>query len=156
MLQAAEERGGASKAIRGNIQGVGGCSEGTPKPSEIVKRCKFNSRLRQSGESILTFVSQLHSLHGRTLQLRYITSGHAQGPVGVWNQQPTHAAAATGKLKFDSAFSLTLSLEAAAKNVRALQGAVAAVTETQTTESTVRKVDTRAKQSQRSSRGAPR
>ena len=33
-----------------------------PKLSEIVQRCKFNSMVRQPGESVLTFVSQLRLL----------------------------------------------------------------------------------------------
>ena len=34
----------------------------SPKPSEIVQRCKFNSRYRQPGESVSVFVSELCSL----------------------------------------------------------------------------------------------
>ena len=33
-----------------------------PKPSEIVQRFKFNTRARQPGESVSTYVSQLRSL----------------------------------------------------------------------------------------------
>ena len=127
------------------------------KPSEIVQRCKFNSRVRQSGESISMFVSQLRSLaehcnFGPSLQAML----RDRLVCGINNPHMQQQLLAKKDLTFDSAFSLTLSLEAAAKNVQALQGAVAAVTETQS-ESTVHKVDTRAKQSQRfSSRGAPK
>ncbi len=64
-----------------------------PRPSEIVQRCKFNSRVRQPGESVSTFVSQL----GRTLQLRAGAAGYAQRPFGVRDQQPSHAAVAIGE-----------------------------------------------------------
>ena len=33
-----------------------------PKPSEVVQLFKFHTRTRQSGESVSTYVSQLHTI----------------------------------------------------------------------------------------------
>ena len=84
------------------------------------------------------FVSQLRSLaehcnFGTSLQVmlwdRLVR--------GINNPHMQQQLLAKKDLTFESALALTLSLEAAAKNVRALQGAVAAMTETQTSESTI-------------------
>ena len=53
------------KAMRGHL---------CPPPSEIVQRHKFNSRIRQDGESVAVYVSELKSLaqycnFGETLEV---------------------------------------------------------------------------------------
>ena len=80
-----------------------------PKPSEIVQRCKFNSRVRQSGESISTFVSQLRSLaehcnFGPSLQAML----RDRLVCGINNPHMQQQLLAKKDLTFDSAFSLTL------------------------------------------------
>ena len=119
------------------------------EPSEIVQRYEFNSRVRQSGESISTFVSQLRSLaehcnFGALLQVML----RDRLVCGISNPHMQQQLLANKDLTFDSAFALTLTSEAAARNVRPLQGTVAAVTDT--------KGGHQSEQSQRSSRGAPR
>ena len=105
------------------------------KPSEIVQRCKFNSMVRQPGESVSTFVSQLHSLaehcnFGTTAVLQDMLRDRLV--CGINNPQMQQQLLAKKDLTFESALSLVLSLEAAAKNVQTLQGAVAATTATPT------------------------
>ena len=53
------------KAMRGHL---------CPPPSEIVQRHKFNSRIRQDGESVAVYVSELKALaqycnFGETLEV---------------------------------------------------------------------------------------
>ena len=90
------------------------------KPSEIVQRCEFNSRVRQSGESISTFVSLLRSLaehcnFGASLQVML----RDRLVCGINNPHMQQQLLAKKDLTFDSAFALTLNSEAAANNVRA-------------------------------------
>jgi len=92
-----------------------------PRPSEIVQRFKFNTRFWQPEESISTYVSQLRSL------AEFYNFGAALDDMlrdslvcGINDSQIQHRLLSM----FGNALSLALGQETAAKNVRALQGAL--------------------------------
>jgi len=129
-----------------------------PKLSEIVQRCKFNSMVRQPGESVSTFVSQLRSL---AEHCNFGTAAVLQDMLrdrlvcGINSPQMQQQLLAKKDLTFESALSLVLSLGAAVRNVQTLQGAVAATTATSTSESTLHKVDSKVRNSQRGTSRRP-
>lgn len=89
-----------------------------PKPSEIVERFKFHSRLQKDGESVATFVACLRSLSehcnfGESLEdmLR------DRLVCGVNNHQIQKRLLAEPGLKYQKAVELALAMESASKNV---------------------------------------
>ena len=100
-----------------------------PKPAEIVQRFKFNSRARQPGESVSTFVSQLRSLaefcnYGALLDNML----RDRLVCGVNDSHIQRRLLSERNLTFAKALELAQGLETASKNVQTLQGAVASAT----------------------------
>ena len=88
-----------------------------PKPSEIVQRLKFNSRVRNSGESVATFVSELRRLtadcnYGATLKdmLR------DRLVCGINDDRIQRRLLSETDLDFDKALKIATAMEMAAKN----------------------------------------
>ncbi|XP_065895807.1 uncharacterized protein [Dysidea avara] len=93
-----------------------------PKSSVIVQRFKFNTCVRQVGESVLTFVAHLRALSehcefGDTLEdmLR------DRLICGIADSRMQRAMLAEQKLKFARAFELTQTMESADRDTRKLQ-----------------------------------
>ena len=93
-----------------------------PKPSEIVQRFKFNTCVRQPGESVSTFVAHLRALlehceFGDTLEdmLR------DRLVCGIADSRMQRAMLAESKLKFARAFELAQTMESADRDTRKLQ-----------------------------------
>ena len=102
-----------------------------PTPSEIVQRYKFNSRFRQSGESVSTFMSELRALaefcnYGATLDSML----RDRLVCGINDAQIQRRLLSEDKLTFKNAMEIALAMEAAAQNAKTLQGSsvTAAVT----------------------------
>ena len=100
-----------------------------PKPAEIVQRFKFNSRVRQPGESASTFVWQLCSLaefcnYGASLDNML----RDRLVCGVNDSQIQRRLLSERNLTFAKALELAQGLETASKNVQTLQGSVASAT----------------------------
>ena len=93
-----------------------------PKPSVIVQRFKFNTCVRQAGESVSTFVAHLRALSehcefGDTLEdmLR------DRLVCGIADSRMQRAMLAELKLKFARAFELAQTMESADRDTRKLQ-----------------------------------
>ena len=118
----------------------------SPRPSEIVQRCKFNSRYRQPGESVSMFVSELRSLvelcsYGAVLDdmLR------DRLVCGINNLSIQRRLLSEQDLTFEKAHTLALGMETAARNVQTVQkktaGAAMSIAEnSDSSETTVHKV----------------
>ena len=94
-----------------------------PRPSIIVQRFKFNTRARQPGESVSTFVAQLrqlseHCAYGESLEdmLR------DRLVCGIADSRIQRSLLAEPQLTFTKAFQLAQTMEAADRNARKLQG----------------------------------
>ena len=119
-----------------------------PKPSEIVQRFKFNTRARQPGESVSTYVSQLRSL------AEYCNYGASLNNMlrdrlvcGINDMQIQRRLLSKKDLTFETALEEAVGQETAARNVQTLQGTEAAVGEVVNEDSAVvRKVDRQRKQ----------
>ena len=99
-----------------------------PKPSEIVQRFKFNTRARQPGESVSTYVSQLRSL------AEYCNYGASLNNMlrdrlvcGINDMQIQRRLLSKKDLTFETALEEAVGQETAARNVQTLQGTEAAV-----------------------------
>ena len=95
-----------------------------PIPSEIVQRCKFNSRFRMEEESISDFLASLRSLaefcnYGSTLD----TMLRDRLVCGVLNDRIQRRLLAEKKLDLQTAVEIATGIETAAINVRDLQAA---------------------------------
>ncbi|KAG8179018.1 hypothetical protein JTE90_011965 [Oedothorax gibbosus] len=96
----------------------------SPAPSEIVERFRFNSRARQAGESVATFVSELRRLSevcnfGDTLD----TMIRDRIVCGIQNPEIQRRLLSEKDLKLQSAIDIAVSMETAVKNSLELQGA---------------------------------
>ncbi|KAG8174283.1 hypothetical protein JTE90_020770 [Oedothorax gibbosus] len=96
----------------------------SPAPSEIVERFRFNSRVRQAGESVATFVSELRRLSefcnfGDTLD----TMIRDRIVCGIQNPEIQRRLLSEKDLKLQSAIDIAVSMETAVKNSLDLQGA---------------------------------
>ena len=94
----------------------------SPAPSEIVQRFKFNSRFHNPGESVSTFVSELHSLaefcnFGGTLDVML----RDRQVCGIRDEHIQHRLLSEENLTFKKALELAQGLETAARNVITLQ-----------------------------------
>ena len=98
----------------------------SPKPSVIVERYRFHSRFRKSGESVVTFVSELRSLAKNCnfgpslddmLRDRLVC--------GINDDNIQRRLLSEAELTLDSALRLALSHETAARNARELQSSAA-------------------------------
>ena len=94
----------------------------SPTPSEIVQRCKLHSRFRKPGESIATFVSELHSL-AESCNFEGTLEDQIRDRLvcGVNDDQIQRRLLSEAKLTYKRALELAQGLEMAAKNVRELQ-----------------------------------
>ena len=97
-----------------------------PVPSEIVQRCKFNSRFRMENESIADFMASLRSLaefcnYGGTLDHML----RDRLVCGVRNDRIQRRLLAEKELTLSKAVDIASSIEMAANNVRDLQAAQA-------------------------------
>ena len=121
----------------------------SPKPFEIVQRCKFNSRYSQPEESVSVFVSELYSLaefcnYGAVLDdmLR------DRMVCGINNTSIQRYLVSEQDLPFENAHALALGMETGARNVQTLQKSVEAVVSTaensDSSEMTVHEVRNRA------------
>ena len=95
-----------------------------PKPSVIVQRYRFNTRNRRAGESISTYVAELHHLSehcnfggslNKMLRDRIVC--------GIEDQKIQRRLLAEPELTFDKAFELSLASESVDKNAKDLQPA---------------------------------
>ena len=94
-----------------------------PKPSEIVERCKFNSRQRKPNESVSVFISELRSLaencnFGTTLNEML----RDRLVCGINDDSIQKRLLSEDPLSFEKAMKIAISLELASKNVSDLQG----------------------------------
>ena len=94
----------------------------SPKPSEIVQTCKFNSRYRNPGESVSMFVSELRSLaefcnYGAVLD----DMVRDRLVCGINNASIQHRLLSEPDLTFEKAHTLALGFDTAARNVQTLQ-----------------------------------
>ena len=94
-----------------------------PAPSEIVRRYRFNSRIRQKGESVATYVSELRGLaqfcnFGESLE----TMLRDRLVCGINDESIQRRLLAEATLTFKKALELAQGMEAAAKDVREMQG----------------------------------
>ena len=95
----------------------------SPIPSEIVQQFTFNSRFRQPGESVSTFVCELRSLaefcnYGATLDEML----RDRLVCGINDEHIQHRLLAKDKLTYKKALEVAQGLETAAKNAQKLQG----------------------------------
>ena len=95
-------------------------------PSEIVQRYMFNSRFRQPGETVSTYMSELRSLaehcnYGPTLDQML----RDRLVCGIKDEHIQRPLLSEDKLTLQKAMGIALGLEAASKNAKTLQGASA-------------------------------
>ncbi|XP_026176653.1 zinc finger CCHC domain-containing protein 9 [Mastacembelus armatus] len=93
-----------------------------PKPSEIVQRFKFDSRMRKPNESVTEFVAELRHLaqdcnYGGTLQQML----RDRIVCGINDERIQRRLLAEENLTFEKALSIAVSVEAANKNAQDLQ-----------------------------------
>ena len=93
-----------------------------PTPSEIVQRFKFNSRVRQPGESVATFLAELRAL------AKFCNYGDMLDSMlwdrmvcGINDLQIQKRLLAESDLTLKKATDLALGMEAAVKNAQAIQ-----------------------------------
>ncbi len=117
----------------------------SPKPSEIVQRYKFNSRYRQPGESVSTYVAELRAL------AEFCNYGTALNDMlrdrlvcGINDTQIQRRLLSEKSLTFESAHTVALGLETAAKNIQTLQETGAGNATSISQEAAVHKIDSRA------------
>ena len=93
-----------------------------PAPSEIVQRFKFNSRVRNPGESVAKFTAELRSL-ARFCNFKDSLDDMLRDRLvcGISDVQMQKRLLAEPKLTLKKATELALSMEAASKNAQALQ-----------------------------------
>ena len=94
-----------------------------PAPSEIVQRFRFNSRFRQPGESVSTFVAELRAMaefcnFGDTLKLMI----RDRLVCGINDETTQRLLLAEKELTYDKALEIARSQEAAAQNLLTLCG----------------------------------
>lgn len=94
-----------------------------PTPSEIVQRCRFNSRIRRPHETIAVFTAQLkklveHCNFGDTLNQML----RDRLVCGVNNEKWQQRVLAEEGLTYDKALKMLLALEAAEREVKDLSG----------------------------------
>lgn len=92
-----------------------------PTPSEIVQRLKFNSRTRQIGESVSSYVAALrhlaeHCNFGVTLE----TALRDRLVCGINDEKIQSKLLAQQELTFKSAYDIAVSTEATTKNVKVI------------------------------------
>ena len=95
-----------------------------PAPSEIMRRYRFNSRIRRKGESVATYVSELRGLaqflnYGESLE----TMLRDRLVCGINDESIQRRLLAESTLTFKKAFELAQGMEAASKDVREMLGA---------------------------------
>ena len=102
-----------------------------PQPSEIVKRFEFNSRFRQPGKTVSTYVAELRAL------AEFCNFGDSLDNMlrdrlvcGINNEQVQKRLLSETDLTFKKALDLAQGLEAAAKNAHTLKSAAAGATST--------------------------
>ena len=93
-----------------------------PKPSEIVQRYKFDSRARQSSETVSAYVAELRRLahdcnFGTTLEQML----RDRLVCGINNDRIQRRLLSETDLTFEKAFQVAVAAEAASKNVQDLQ-----------------------------------
>ena len=93
-----------------------------PQPSEIVQRFKFNTRSRNSGETVAVYVAELRDIaqdcnYGNTLKEML----RDRLVCGINHQGIQRKLLAEKSLDFDKAYALALSVEAAEKDSKDLQ-----------------------------------
>jgi len=93
-----------------------------PKPSVIVKRFKFNTRVRQPGESVATFVAQFRQLteyceFGDSLEERL----RDRLVCGIADIRMQCALLAESELTFVKVLQMTQTMEAADRDFKELQ-----------------------------------
>ena len=98
----------------------------SPPPSKIVQRFRFNSRIRKQGETVAAYIAELRALseycnYGDTLDSML----HDRLVCGVDDVQIQKQLLAEDKLTFKKALDISLALEAATKDTKQLQAALA-------------------------------
>ncbi|TWW72848.1 hypothetical protein D4764_15G0002420 [Takifugu flavidus] len=93
-----------------------------PKPSEIVQRCKFNSRYRKQGETVMEFVAVLRKLaqdcnYGDKLSEMI----RDRLVCGIVDDRIQRRLLSEPDLTFDKALKLAQAIETACKDVKDLQ-----------------------------------
>ena len=89
-----------------------------PRPSEIVERFKFHSRLRKEGESVATFVAGLRNLSEHCNFRESLEDMLRDRLVcGINNHQIQRRLLAETELTYQKAVELALAMESASKNV---------------------------------------
>ena len=91
-----------------------------PMPSEIVQRFKFNSRCRQPTESVATFVTELRALvkHCNYAADSLDSLLRDRLVCGINDMQMQLRLLSEEKLKFETAFKITLAMETAARDTQ--------------------------------------
>ena len=102
-----------------------------PPPSEIAQRFRFNTRVRESDETVAAYVAELRSLSehcnfGETLDLML----RDRLVCGINEPQVQKRLLAEDKLTFKKAFEVALAFEAATKDAKQLQAATAPTSDT--------------------------
>ena len=95
-----------------------------PKPSESMQRLKFHSRSRRQGETVAAFVSELRAIakdcnFGSKEQLEVMLRDRMV--CGIANEKIQTKLLAEKNLTYETALSLSLSMEGAEKGVKELQ-----------------------------------
>lgn len=97
-----------------------------PKPSEIVQRFKFNSRVRKSNETIAEYVAELRKLAQHCEYKEALPQMLRDRLVcGVNDDRMQRRLLSEVDLTFDKAMKLCQAMESASKDVRDLQGRLA-------------------------------
>ncbi|KAI4895675.1 hypothetical protein NFI96_020671 [Prochilodus magdalenae] len=94
-----------------------------PKPSEIVQRFKFNSRVRRPGETVADYVAELRKLAQHCNYGEALTQMLRDRLVcGVGDDSIQRRLLAEVELTFEKALKISQAMESANKDIRDLQG----------------------------------
>ena len=90
-----------------------------PKPNIIVQRCKFNTRLRHTEESVAAFVSELRSIAAKCEYSEQLNDNLRDRLVaGINDDKIQQRLFQDANLTFQTALDRALAMETASKNVR--------------------------------------
>lgn len=94
-----------------------------PKPSPIVKRFEFNTRFQGEGESVTTYVAELHKI-AEFCDYGAVLSDMLRGRLvcGISNKAIQRRLLQGSALTFDKALEVALAVEAADKDSQRLTG----------------------------------
>ena len=98
-------------------------SSSNPKPSPIVKRFEFNTRIQSESESVADFVASLRKITERCEYDTFLSDMLRDCLVcGIYDKRVQRRFLQKSKLTYKQALNLALAAEAAAKGAKRLQG----------------------------------